>query len=573
MQRLLSFPHEPGDASASAEEIFQALCDQNVEIVLTAHPTEVNRRTVIRKHRRIDENLASLDRPELLWWEKKAIEDSVKSQIQSLWWTDEIRRSKPTPMKEALQGLDIVESSLWRAVPAFLRRLDVELEATPGIAKRLPPNVSPVRFSSWCGGDRDGNPNVTPEVTKKVAIASHLRGARLVSAEMRSLASFTTVSAQKATPELLALLPPPPPASSQSESTTTASHRRRPYADLFNHLIERLNSTVAMLEDGRLKPTQAEFSGPTPVLLSGKELCKVLMVMHDSLTKVGLSAIANGGLTDLVRQVRCFGLCLLPLDIRNESVRHAEALDAVTQYLGLKGSYLEWDEDTRLAWLLKELATEKRPLLPRCESYSELGPMFGTSVSDTLGTFDMIAEMPEESVGAYVISMAHSPSDILAVKLLQREAGVKKPMRVVPLFETLADLEASSEVMCSLWSIPWVAEDIKGKQEVNFRLLSFFFPRFFAMLLLLLLLTATCNTSSWWLLLFLPRSCSATATPPKTQAGSQQRGSSTRLKRGSWRQLKRTASNFLCSMGRAGQFLGVAIPQPFVPFVHSHPVP
>ena len=132
--------------------------------------------------------------------------------------------------------------------------------------------------------------------------------------------------------------------------------------------------------------------------------------------------VADGAL-DLIRRVRTFGLALTTLDCRQESERHAEALDAITTYLGL-GSYLEWDEAKKIEWLEGELAS-KRPLLPAALPCSE-------RVQEVLDTFHVVAEIPPECLGAYVISMAHCASDVFAVKLLQKARGVKAPMRVAP---------------------------------------------------------------------------------------------------------------------------------------------
>jgi len=128
---------------------------------------------------------------------------------------------------------------------------------------------------------------------------------------------------------------------------------------------------------------------------------------------------------------------------------------------------LAWDEAKRAAWLLKELE-EPRPLLPRHPgmTYADLGESFNPIVCDVLETFDMVAAIPAEGLSAYVISMAKTPSDVLAVRLLQKEAGVKQPMRVVPLFETLADLENAESVMNALWSMPWYKQDASSKNEV-----------------------------------------------------------------------------------------------------------
>lgn len=158
-----------------------------------------------------------------------------------------------------------------------------------------------------------------------------------------------------------------------------------------------------------------------------------------------------------MRQVSTFGLSLVKLDIRQESDRHTDVLDAITTHLGI-GSYRDWSEEKRQEWLLSELRG-KRPLfgpdLPKTEE-----------IADVLDTFHVIAELPADNFGAYIISMATATSDVLAVELLQRECNVKQPLRVVPLFEKLADLEAGPAAMARLFSIDWYLNRINRKQEV-----------------------------------------------------------------------------------------------------------
>lgn len=186
-------------------------------------------------------------------------------------------------------------------------------------------------------------------------------------------------------------------------------------------------------------------------LLDPLELC------YRSLNDSGDGSIADGCLLDFLRQVSTFGLSLVRLDIRQESERHTDVLDAVTKHLDI-GSYRDWSEERRQEWLLSEL-TSKRPLfgsdLPKTEE-----------IADVLGTFEVLAELQSDCFGAYIISMATAPSDVLAVELLQRECHVKKPLRVVPLFEKLADLVAAPASVARLFSIEWYKERIDGKQEV-----------------------------------------------------------------------------------------------------------
>ena len=135
-------------------------------IINLAHPTEVNRRTRIRIHQRVELILEQLDRPDLLAYERETLEKSLETEILSIWNSDDIVRKKPTPIDEARGGLAIVENVLWNAVPRYIRKLDYALQAELG--KGLPLSITPIQISSWMGGDRDGNPNVTPPITLEV---------------------------------------------------------------------------------------------------------------------------------------------------------------------------------------------------------------------------------------------------------------------------------------------------------------------------------------------------------------------------------------------------------------------
>ena len=167
--------------------------------------------------------------------------------------------------------------------------------------------------------------------------------------------------------------------------------------------------------------------------------------------------VANGQLLDLIRRARAFGVTLLRLDIRQEADRHAEAMNEITQAAGL-GSYFDWDEGRRQKFLLEEIASP-RPLIPRDFAPSD-------DVADVLDTMRTVAEQGPESFGAYVISMAATPSDVLAVRLLQQEIGIKKPLRIAPLFETVDDLSRAGAVLERLLSSPAYRDRINGEQEV-----------------------------------------------------------------------------------------------------------
>ncbi|EGH28252.1 phosphoenolpyruvate carboxylase, partial [Pseudomonas syringae pv. japonica str. M301072] len=196
---------------------------------------------------------------------------------------------------------------------------------------------------------------------------------------------------------------------------------------------------------------------PEAVLQDNRELLDPLMLCFQSLHECGMGVIADGPLLDCLRRAVTFGLFLVRLDVRQDSSRHCAAMTEITDYLGL-GRYEEWDEQTRIDFLLREL-NNRRPLLP-----SYFKPAADTA--EVLATCREVAAAPAASLGSYVISMAGSASDVLAVQLLLKESGLQRPMRVVPLFETLADLDNAGPVIETLLGLPGYRSRLHGPQEV-----------------------------------------------------------------------------------------------------------
>ncbi|GAB2893556.1 phosphoenolpyruvate carboxylase [Microbulbifer echini] len=425
------------NAKQAPGDIHAVLKDLSVELVLTAHPTEVTRRTLIRKYDRVADLLADLDRPDLTQEEARELRRHLHEQILSAWSTDEIRRERPTPVDEAKWGFATIEQSLWQAVPQSMRAIEAELalaELPP-----LPDDWVPIRFASWMGGDRDGNPNVTAKVTRQVLLLARWMAADLFLRDVENL--LADLSMHKASEELL--------------EQTGPSHE--PYRLILRRVRQRLRNTRAQME---ARIGGAEPSSDT-VFNSNRELFEPLSLIDRSLRTVGLSAIADGQLKDTLRRLNCFGITLLRLDIRQESTRHADALDAITRYLGL-GNYASWDEQSKLAFLLAELEN-RRPLVNEDFYHTDF---CDADVREVLETCQVVAEQGPEGLGAYVISMARKTSDVLAVMLLQKIAGVHHPMRVVPLFETLDDLNNAADTMSTLLNIPQYKQRVLEGQEV-----------------------------------------------------------------------------------------------------------
>ncbi|MCV6961811.1 phosphoenolpyruvate carboxylase [Erwinia amylovora] len=424
---------QPGLTEAAVHE---ALVSLSLELVLTAHPTEITRRTLIHKLVEVNSCLKQLDHNDLSDYEHAQIMRRLRQLVAQAWHTDEIRKYRPSPIDEAKWGFAVVENSLWEGVPQFLRELNEQVEAAFGYT--LPVDFVPVQFTSWMGGDRDGNPNVTADITRHVLQLSRWKATDLFLRDIAVLISELSMS--ECTPEVRALCGNP--------------EALEPYREIMKNLRSQLNGTQAYLA----ACLQGErVARPANLLISNEQLWAPLYTCYQSLQACGMGIIANGQLLDTLRRVKCFGVPLVRIDIRQESTRHTEAIAEITRYLGL-GDFESWSEADKQAFLIREL-NSKRPLTPRQWEPS-------AETQEVLDTCRVAAEAPQGSIAAYVISMAKTPSDVLAVHLLLKEAGIGYAMPVAPLFETLDDLNNANEVMSQLLSIDWYRGLIQGKQMV-----------------------------------------------------------------------------------------------------------
>ena len=426
-------------AGIEPARVHEAASTQHVEFVLTAHPTQVVRRTLLQRYNRMADSLRDGDRKDLTPDEQDAVRSQLRRDISTVWNTDELHRSRPTPTDEVRGGLAVLEQSLWHAVPSFLRRFDSALRSQTG--RGLPIDVSPIRFGSWMGGDRDGNPNVTAKVTHEAVFLCRWTAAKLLHDEVDALCQELSMD------------------TASDALREQAGTDREPYRALLRReraqlaeVLRQIEDQLEALQSGRAEPPQRDSRTLTP-----GSLLDALMLTRSSLEETGQRVVAEGRLLDLIRRFHCFGLHMVRIDIRQEAARHTAVLDAVTRCLEL-GAYSEWNEAERQRFLVAELGS-KRPLIPADMAASK-------EVQEVLDTFRMLAALPRDSLGAYVISMARQPSDVLAVELLQKEARVAEPLRVVPLFETISDLQASRKVMAALLDLPWYQARIGGRLEV-----------------------------------------------------------------------------------------------------------
>jgi phosphoenolpyruvate carboxylase len=421
-------------STVSAARLREAVLELRIELVMTAHPTEMMRRTLQRKYNAMAGALEGLDRRDATPLEREALVDTLRRQITAAWETEEMRRERPSPVDEVRSALAVFEHTLWDAVPTYLRSLDRTLVAVTG--RGLPLDAAPIRFGSWIGGDRDGNPAITPEVTRRACLGSRWIALTMYARDVAALGE--ELSMLEASPALRAVTP------GASE----------PYRALLRTVHRGLESTRRAIEE-QLSTRPGGRGGPpgAEVYRTAADLERPLRLCFDSLHETGNGLIADGPLADALRRLACFGLTLVRLDIRQDAQRHTETVDLIARHGGQPG-YTDWPEDARIAFLASALS---EPVPPGPGSLP-----YNPRTAEVLQTFQALAAIPPESLGAYVVTMAARPSDVLAVEYLQRRAGIDPPLRVVPLFETARDLRASGEVIDQLLSVPWYRARIEA---------------------------------------------------------------------------------------------------------------
>ena len=422
------------NADLTQEAIQQSVTELQMDMVLTAHPTEVTRRTLIHKHTAINECLSLLEINDISDKERDQLLNRLEELITQAWHTNDIRKKRPTPVDEAKWGFGVIESSLWEAVPQYVRELDEKLQNGLGIA--LPLDASPIKFTSWMGGDRDGNPFVTAKVTQEVLLTSRWVAVSLYLQDIKQLTEELSMD--------------------NCDSVLRAEvgeDADEPYRVILRKLREELKETLTSLT----ATLRGIDSSAEDIITRTEQLKKPLELCYQSLKATGMDCIANGLILDILRRVACFGINLVKLDIRQDGERHGDTLSELTRYLGL-GDYNAWNEADKQAFLLQEL-NSKRPLIPAAWQPS-------ADVQEVLDTCKVVSQTDPQALGIYIISMARQASDVLAVQLLLKETGCRFSIPVAPLFETLDDLNNAAEVMQRLLAVDWYRGYINGEQHV-----------------------------------------------------------------------------------------------------------
>ncbi len=452
---------------ATPGEMRNLLTTLLVRPVITAHPTEARRVTVLERHRRIYRRLVDLESPRWAPRERAALTDALRNEIELLWLTGELRLEKPTVPQEVYWGLHFFNETLFEAVPDLLEKLDRALQqAYPGERFEIPPFF---QFGSWIGGDRDGNPHVTNEVTRRTLWQN--RVASLLRYRQRLTALVRTMSITERAVTI--------PGEFQRELARALEHSgdgpqiaaRNP-GEVFRQflvcMLRRLEATIAHAEQGRPAP-DPEGYGRAEGLLAD---CRAL---EAGLVGAKAGNLAAALVRPVCREVETFRFSTVRLDLRENSDRLTQVLAELWR-LGSPDPEAVPPEPGSPAWrswLLAELARPRRGDRP----LERLSP----GAAETLGMFRLVGEMREqldrEAFGSFILSMTRDVNDVLGAYLLAKEAGLfadaagveSCTLSIVPLFETIDDLRRAPAMLRDLLAVPVVRRSVRaqgGVQEV-----------------------------------------------------------------------------------------------------------
>ena len=424
----------------------EILRDSVVVPVLTAHPTEVQRKSVRDLEMQLERLLQARERTQLTPQELTANDESIRRAVLALWQTRMLRLEKLDVLDEVVNGLSFFEQTFLPEVPALYGDLEDELQRRhPGQATPEVPSF--LRIGSWIGGDRDGNPFVTADVLARTlrmqsarAFEYYLEQLHLLGAELSMTTLVTEVS-----PELTALA---------DRSPDTSPHRRdEPYRRALTGLYARLATTARVLDQHE---ALRHAVGDAPPYADAASFAAELDIIHRSLVANDATLLARGRLRNLRRAVSVFGFHLAAVDLRQNSDVHERVVAELVSYGLANVDYRSLDEAARIRLLTQELATP-RPLASRFVEYSE-------ETRNELAILTTAARMHTlygaECIPNYVISKCDGVSDVLEVVLLLREVGLYRAgnarlyCNVVPLFETIGDLRNAGRTMDALLSIP-----------------------------------------------------------------------------------------------------------------------
>lgn len=453
LSRALTSLHDSGVDFASLNA---ALQEASVSAVLTAHPTEVQRQSVLDGHRAVRKFLQQLSSSDITPEEEAEVEAKLQRVIHTLWQTTEIRPFKMTVADEIENGVAYHPLSFFQAIPALYERLGRQMRELWGQDAAIP---SFLRVGSWIGGDRDGNPNVDAGVLRHAITRQAEVAFKHYFYELAGLYRELSLSSRhiRVSPAVAALAAASP--------DSAISRREEPYRLALATIEGRLSATAANLGlPLRGRWTAGDAYPDTDALQAD------LAALRDSLAANGSTLLVYGRLGKLARAVDVFGFYLMPLDLRQHAEKHAAVVGELFAHANLE-HYAALDEAARVRVLLRELATPRLLYSPFL-SYS-------ADSEKELAIFREAARVQQQfgqgAIAQCIISNCASVSDILALALLAKESGLLRldggvpaiSLNLVPLFETIADLDAAAGIMQQLFALPWYQQLLKSRNGVQ----------------------------------------------------------------------------------------------------------
>jgi len=454
---------DAASAAVGAEQLRAILKGLKIRPVITAHPTEAKRVTVLERHRRIYRGLMELESPRWTRRERADLVQRLKYDIELLWLTGELRLEKPTVAQEVAWGLHFFNETLFEAVPALLEKLENAVRHSyPGEPFESAPFF---QFGAWIGGDRDGNPLVTNEVTRQTLEANRSASLSRYCTRVRELIHALSIAASVVSPPaaLQQALQQALEASGDA-AAIVARNRGEPFRQYLACVLRKLEATMAR-EDG------------TPHARSryrdAGELAGELRLLEEALAACKATEVAAALVRPLRREVEIFRFSTVRLDVRENTTRTRQALAALWRATRGAAEPPAVDSAEWKAWLLDELA-QPRP-------HARQLPGLPSAAAETLRVFPLIKEtrarFDRDAFGSFVLSMTRSAGDVLGIYLLAKEGGLFADtlavetctLPIVPLFETIEDLRAAPAIMRELLSLPMVRRSVRaqgGVQEV-----------------------------------------------------------------------------------------------------------
>ncbi|MGB1680944.1 MAG: phosphoenolpyruvate carboxylase [Acidimicrobiales bacterium] len=435
----------------TADEVAAATNRVQLYPVFTAHPTEASRRSILDKLAEIATLIERrLGEPEQTVISR--IDRRIDELLDMIWQTDELRREKPDPVDEARSILYFLGEMLEEGVPELLDDIDATLRSL-GNGLGLAPGAQPVRFGSWVGGDRDGNPNVTPDTTCEVLDFQRARALRLLISEIEALSAELSVSTavRTITPELEAQLAADDEDFPKVRARFRALSAGEPYRQRLSVMHQRL------LEAAEIPPGPRAYTRPT-------ELVDDLDMLSRSLLSAGGALIANGSLARVRRLVDLVGFHLATLDIRQHASKHHAALASLFAAVGT--DYESLDKPGRAQVLADELGSPRPLAAPQTGSADETRELFQV-IRERMDSYG------DDIIESYIVSMTQGVDDILAPAVLARDVGLVDlsadvaRLGFVPLFETIEDLRAIGAVLRELFAIPAYRKLVQLRGDVQ----------------------------------------------------------------------------------------------------------